>query len=100
MDDIGRARLRHAGDVLPNRAVEQRDVLRQVADIDAEAFALPQKGAVAVEIDPAGCRLPDADQQAGQGRFALPAAEGPMMPSVSPGSSENEMPLRTGRSTP
>ena len=49
-----------------HRAVEQLDVLRQVADMAAEILAHPGEDVGAVEADRAGRRLQRADQQADQ----------------------------------
>ena len=65
------ARVRlEAGDVLGDRAVEQLDVLRQVADMAAERVGLPLVEGGAVEADLAAQGRPDADEGARQGRLA------------------------------
>ena len=62
--------LAEAGDVLGHRAAEQLHVLRQVADVRAEALARPGGDVGAVQAHHARGRAPDADQQARQGGLA------------------------------
>ena len=69
-DHVGHVGVAEAGDVLAHRAVEEQRVLRQVADRLAEAAALVGEGALAVEVDAAGGRRPEADDQPRQRRLA------------------------------
>ena len=59
-----------AADVLGNRAVEQFDVLRQIADVAAERLDVPLLERGLVEPDRAAQRGPGADKGAHQRRLA------------------------------
>jgi hypothetical protein len=54
-------------DVFRDRAVEQLDILRQVADEGAAGPRIPALNIDAVEPDGAGIGPPSSDQQTGQG---------------------------------
>src|SRR5690606_33196896 len=69
-DDVGGVGVLHARDVVGDRAVEQRDALRQIPDMPAEILALPAPRAVAVEIDASRGRLGRPDEDAGEGRLS------------------------------
>ena len=58
------------GDVLGHRAVEELDILRQVADMPAELVWLPLRQFGAVEPDAALERRQDADERARERRFS------------------------------
>ncbi len=58
------------GDVLSHRAVEELDILRQVADMPAELIGLPLRKLRAVEPHTARKRRQDADQRPRQRRFS------------------------------
>src|SRR4051812_33233111 len=68
-DLLGRGRS-EPGNVLGHRAVEQGDLLGQVADMLAELAALPGRDVGAVKAHTPGARPAGADQQARQGRLA------------------------------
>ena len=59
-----------AADVFGNRAVEQFDVLRQIADVAAERLDVPLLERRLVEADRAAQRRPGADEGAHQRRLA------------------------------
>ena len=61
-----RRRFAEAGDVLGDRAGEEFDILRQVADVFAEAAARPVGDVGPVKTDGAGIGRPDAKQQTQQ----------------------------------
>ena len=70
-DDVHRIGIGlEARDVLSDCSGEQRDVLRQVADVAAERVGLPLRERSAVEPDGAARRLPRADQRARERRLA------------------------------
>ena len=67
---FGSGVLVEAGDVLSDRAIEQLDVLRQIADVAAERFGVPMFERGMVEPHRAAKRGPRADDGAYQRRFA------------------------------
>ncbi|MNT38779.1 hypothetical protein D3C72_1749880 [compost metagenome] len=70
LDDLVGVAIFHPGDVFPDRALQQRHRLREIADRFPEGPALPEIGVVAIEKDAARSRLQDADQQSGKRRLA------------------------------
>ena len=69
-DDLARVGFPEAGDVLGHRAVEQLDVLWQVAKVRPQGFAGPLAYLGAVQAHRSIAGRPDADHGAGQGRLA------------------------------
>ena len=69
-----------AGDVLADGAVEQLDVLRQVADVPAERLGRPLIERRPVQAHAAPRRPPHATSA--RASDDLPDADGPMMPSA------------------
>ncbi len=67
---LGAGRCAEARDVLADRAGEQLDVLRQIADVLAERIAIPARRIGAVEPHAARLRPPQTEQQANQSRLA------------------------------
>jgi hypothetical protein len=70
LDDGGVVDRAEPGDVLGDRAGEQLDVLRQVADVRAELVAVPLGDVGAVEAHRSRLRLPDAEHEPRQRRLA------------------------------
>ena len=58
------------GDIFRDVAVEQLDILRQIADIAAERFAVPLVERRAIQSDRAAQRLPSSGKGARQRRFS------------------------------
>ncbi len=70
VDHLVRVDHAEARDVLADGAVEQFDILRQVADVFAQGLAIPLRDLGAVEADRAAHGRVDAEHCAHQGRFA------------------------------
>ena len=75
LHDLFVGRFHQARDVLPYRAPEELDVLRQVADVMAEVSARPREDIGSVEPDHARYRLQHADQNSRE--RGLARARGP-----------------------
>ncbi|MNN64471.1 hypothetical protein D3C81_1799120 [compost metagenome] len=73
LDDCVWVNVFEAGDVLADGALEQLDILGQVADMWTKLFALPFEDVRAIQAHRAEGRLPDAEQGASQRRLAGPA---------------------------
>ncbi len=69
-DDLFRIAGAEAGDIVPHRAVEQLDVLGQVADGAPEGLAVPAIDVAAIQPHDAVRGLDGPDDQARQGRLA------------------------------
>ena len=69
-DRVARRVVLEARDILPDRAGEQLDILRQVADVLAELGRHPLIERGAVEADLAARGRPHADDHARKRRFA------------------------------
>ena len=69
--DLGVGRLRPAvADVLADRAVQQRGVLRHHRDLRAQAFLRDRGDVLAVDQDAAALDVEEAQQQVDRGRLA------------------------------
>ncbi|ERM01286.1 hypothetical protein Q644_22375 [Brucella intermedia 229E] len=60
----------HAGDIVLDRSIQQRDGLRQISRNLTERTAFPEIDIVSVKENAAGGGFDDAYQQPGQRRFA------------------------------
>ena len=98
LDDLVDVAVLQAGDVFADRAREQFDILRQVADMFPELFRgqwLSSKPS-SVTRPEAGSLSPTRMRV----KVLLPAAVSPMIATTSPGSAEKEMRLSTGLRVP